>query len=369
MKRSKQPAAAAALLPWRRRRINGAVGIALLGFILPAAAENAAPGVPPQTDSEAVVKIDAATKSAIQGGLKFLASRQRLNGSWAIKDGNAGHPVAVTSYVLLAMMAAGNLPDEGEYARNMAAGVQFLLDRVQPDGLFRDVLGASYMYNHGMATIALAELYGESHAPSLRPKLQAAISVILKSQNAAGGWRYAPRPSDADVSVTVMQTVALRAAQEAGISIPQEPIDRAAGYVRSCFVPASGGFAYQARGTEPGYARTAAAIYALQVMGKYDDPMVKAGSAYLVAKYKIRDRFWFYGSYYAAPAQYMIGGDVWRKWYGAMKEMILPGIQRSGDMVKWKPGFAETDVNDVLLTAVNVHILAMPNHYLPLYQR
>jgi hypothetical protein len=345
------------------------MAIALCGFLLPIVSGLAAPVAPPQTDAEAVVKIDAATRSAIEGGLKFLASKQQLNGSWALKDGSAGHPVAVTSYVLLAMMAAGNLPDEGEYSRHMAAGVQFLLDRIQPDGLFRGVAGGTYMYNHGMATIVLAELYGESHAPSLRPKLQAAISVILRSQNAAGGWRYTPRPSDADVSVTVMQAVGLRAAQEAGISIPQEPIDRAVGYVRSCFMPATGGFVYQTGAKEPGYARTAAAIYALQVLGKYDDPMVKAGSDYLVAKYKTRDRFWFYGSYYAAPAQYMIGGEVWRKWYAAMKEMLLPGIQRSGDMVSWKPGFFDTDVNDVLLTAVNVHILAMPNHYLPLYQR
>ena len=42
--------------------------------------------------------------------------------------------MAITGYVLLAFMAAGNLPEEGDYARQVNAGMQFLLDSLQPDG-------------------------------------------------------------------------------------------------------------------------------------------------------------------------------------------------------------------------------------------
>lgn len=324
-------------------------------------------GAAPLTSPDAAVRIDPATKEVIKGGLKYLAAQQRLNGSWAIKEGTGGHAVAMTGYVLLAFMAAGHLPGEGEYAKNVTAGMQFLLDRIQPDGLFQDVTSGQYMYNHGMATIALAELYGQSAAPALRPKLERLIEVILKAQAPEGGWRYTPTPRDSDISVTVMQVVALRAAQECGLTVPQAAIEKAVAYVVSCCDAPTGGFDYQPR-QHPGYARTAAAIYSLQVLGRYDDPRVKAGSAYLFTSVKSRDSHWAYGSYYAAPAQYMIGGDTWRAWYTETRSTLMAEVQREGDLAHWEPK-GKDDVSPIFCTAVYVHILAIPYHYLPLYQR
>ena len=277
-----------------------------------------------------------------------------------------GHPVAITGYALLAFMSAGNLPHEGEYAKNVAAGMQFLLDSAQPDGLYRGVSGGQYMYNHGIATIALAELYGESHAPALRIKLQRAVDVILKAQNPTGGWRYTPESRDADISVTVLQAVALRAAQDAGLSIPQEAITKAIDYVNSCYSATTKGFSYQPGGP-PGFSRTAAAIYSLQVLGKYDDPHVKAGSEFMLAT---KDRVqWSYGNYYAAPAQYMVGGDTWRAWYAQISESLIKTAQHEGDMVYWEKTTDPQSPGAVFSTAVFVHVLAMPYHLIPLYQR
>jgi hypothetical protein len=106
------------------------------------------------------------------------------------------------------------------------------------------------------------------------------------------------------------------------------------------------------------------------VLGKYDDPRVKAGSAYLFANVKKRGGggFFTYGSYYAAPAQYMIGGETWRNWYGEMRGLLLGEVQRTGDVAHWEPK-GKDDVSAVFCTAVYVHILAIPYHYLPLYQR
>ena len=343
------------------RRICAAVFCFVL--LLPLSARSAEEQT---ADKEVTVRITPEIRNLIQGGLKYLASKQRIDGSWSLKEGRMGHPVAITGYALLAFMAAGNLPHEGEYAKNVAAGMQFLLDSAQPDGLFRGVSSGQYMYNHGIATIALAELYGESHAPALRTKLQRAVDVILKAQNPAGGWRYTPDPRDADISVTVLQAVALRAAQDAGLSIPQEAVAKAIGYVNSCYNANMGGFSYQP-GTAPGFSRTAAAIYSLQVLGKYDDPHVKAGSEYLAAS---KDRaHWSYGNYYAAPAQYMIGGDAWRAWYAQTSESLIKTAQHEGDMVYWDKAADHTTPGAVFSTAVFVHVLAMPYHLIPLYQR
>ena len=68
----------------------------------------------------------------------------------------------------------------------------------------------------------------------MRTKLQRAIQLIVTTQcdkgQHAGGWRYRPRPEDADISVTVMQVVALRAVKPpADMSVIEAGDDEACG--------------------------------------------------------------------------------------------------------------------------------------------
>lgn len=327
---------------------------------------NAADEKPPEIDE---VVVDGASEQIINGALRWLASQQHANGSWSGSARRNDHPVAMTGYVLLAFMACGNLPEEGEYAKQVKSGVDFLLDSIGVDGQYRGVDGGRYMYNHGIATIALGEIYGQTKNPAIREKLARAIRLIVTSQSAdkgqhRGGWRYQPRPGDADISITVLQVVALRAAKNAGLDVPIKTIDDAVDYVRRCSVKGTGGFSYQAGGGGPGYARTAAAIYSLQVCGHYEDPLVKPGSEYLFAK-KSERQHWAYGSNYAGPAQYMIGGDTWKRWYAVMKQVLIPTVLREGDKCHW----ADQEIGPVYATACYTTILAMPWHYIPLYQR
>ena len=313
-----------------------------------------------------LVRLDSNTEQIIRGSLKYLASKQNGNGSWATGSGEQ-QEVAMTGYVLVTFLAAGQLPDEGEFGKNVTAGMNYLLNMVRPDG----TMGrhGHYMYGHGIASIALAELYGQTRDPRMRPKLEQVIKLIVQSQNREGGWRYNPGASDADISVTVLQVVALRAAKNAGLEVPQQTIDRAVAYVRTCYHERSGGFTYQPRNNDAGFARTAAAVYSLQVCGQYDDPRVKAGVKYLQ---KSRDdRQWFtYGHFYAAPAMYMVGGDDWKNWYTEMSKMLIEKVKRQGDMTWWEPHWdGGRGVGPVYCTAVYTMILSMPYHYLPLYQR
>jgi len=320
-----------------------------------------------QEETESVV-VDAPTESVINGALRFLAAQQQTNGSWTAQGRKGDHPVAMTGYVLIAFMAGGNLPEEGDYARQVNAGMQFLLDALQADGTYRGVDGSKYMYNHGIATLALAELYGQTCSPAMRAKLERAIKLIVTTQSDRGenrgGWRYRPFPGDADISITVMQVVALRAAKNGGIEVPQQTIDDAIDYVRRCKAGGTGGFSYQAGRGPDGFARTAAAIYSLQVCGQYNDPLIPAGSEYLFAKNQPGSQWWTYGCNYAAPAQYMIGGATWKRWYGVMKDELLRTVRREGDQCHWLG-----EVGPVYCTAAHATILAMPWHYIPLYQR
>jgi hypothetical protein len=211
-------------------------------------------------------------------------------------------------------------------------------------------------------------LYGQTRSSAIRTKLGRAVKLIIDTQSDKGdnkgGWRYRPYPGDADISVTVMQVVALRAAKNGGLDVPQQTIDDAIAYVRRCKAGAAGGFSYQAGRGEPGFARTAAAIYSLQVCGQYNDPLVQSGSDYLFEKNRAGAQWWTYGCNYATPAQYMIGGATWKRWYALMKDTLLGSVKREGDQCHW-----DGDVGPVYCTAAHATILAMPWHYIPLYQR
>src|SRR5262249_57590267 len=105
------------------------------------------------------------------------------------------------------------------------------------------------------------EVYGMTGDEEVKEKLQKAVRLIQKCQNGEGGWRYMPVPYDADISVTIAQVMALRAARDAGIKVEKDVIDKAIGYVRRCQNP-DGGFSYMARegggGGGSGFPRSAA---------------------------------------------------------------------------------------------------------------
>src|SRR3954471_2569043 len=147
------------------------IAFQLLAPTIRAADAPASPKVgaaPPVVQDNVIV--DDATEKVIRAALKYLAAKQTPNGSW--NAGGGEHPVAMTAYTLMAFLAAGNTPNEGEYGKHVKRGMQYLFDRVGPDGFISTGSGGSNMYGHGIATIALGELYGMSRDPRLKEKLE-----------------------------------------------------------------------------------------------------------------------------------------------------------------------------------------------------
>lgn len=367
-------------LPFLRRALLFFVAGAVTYGGAQAPAQPSVPSKVGQPSMDDAVKVNKNTEAIITGALKYLAAQQLPDGSW---NGDKNDPastkyaVAMTAYVMMAFMANGNLPDEGPFAKNVKNGMQYLLDSEGPDGTFQVGDRGHYMYCHGLATMVLAELFGQTQNPAIHSKLEHAVLLIIHGQNPEGGWRYQPGSRDADLSVTVPQTVALCAAKRAGIAVPQVVIDHAVAYIKHCSVGSTGGFAYQPGGG-PGFARTAGAIYALQITGLYDDPMIVPGSNFVMTTIdRCNQPGWTcewlsYGNYYAAVAHYLMGGDRWKSYYNLFgQQYLLAHVSSQGDLRYWDQSLdpRAKGIGSNWVTAVATTILSLPYGYLPLYQR
>jgi hypothetical protein len=220
------------------------------------------------------------------------------------------------------------------------------------------------MYGHGFATLFLAECYGMSQRTELHEALARAVKLIVNTQNKEGGWRYFPRRDDADVSVTICQVMALRAARNAGFHVPKESIDRCIEYVKRC-QNADGGFRYMLEPSKNSFGLSAAGVVALNSAGIYDSPEVRKGLAYLMQFLPrpgmVPEAYYEYAHYYAVQAMWHAGGERWGRWYPAIRDELI-GRQRP-------EGFWISSICVDYGTAMACIILQIPNNELPIFQR
>jgi hypothetical protein len=281
----------------------------------------------------------------------------------------------------MAFMSSGSTSGRGPYGENVSRALDYLLACTQESGFIVEPGAKTYgpMYGHGFATLMIAECYGMSHRPEIRDKLAKAVQLIVNTQNHEGGWRYEPVAREADISVTVCQIMALRAARNAGIYVPPATIDRCIEYVTRSQNP-DGGFVYRlALGGNSDWPRSAAGVVALYTAGKkeiYEGSEVREGIEYLLQfipqpKLKRRPhRYYFYGHYYAVQAMWMAGGDAWNRWFPAIRDELLRDkvdarLRDGRSAVYWM----DQDIGPEYATAMALIVLQIPNNYLPIFQR
>jgi hypothetical protein len=305
---------------------------------------------------ETVVKMDEATKKSCAKALEWLKSVQKQDGSWGTNQ-------AVTAYCVLAYMSNGHVPGQGLYAKEVNKGVKNLMANAAENGYLIGPKGGN-MYAHGMATLALSQAWGMTQDEDVKKTLKKAVDLICRSQNSEGGWRYEPAPTGADISVTIMQVMALRGAKDSGINVSDDVMKKAVAYINRCRDSKTGGYRYMPSSGGSGFARTAAGICVLQLCGDYEADEIKQGIKYLDLVGDDRQYFW-YGHYYAAHAYHQIGGKTWEDYYTRMKAKLLSTQNTNG---QWNER-AESHVGPEYQSAIAVLILSVPCHYLPIYQR
>ncbi|MBR5244054.1 MAG: hypothetical protein IKW13_07460 [Thermoguttaceae bacterium] len=345
--------------------------------------------------------LPAAARKAIDASLEALAARQNPDGSFGSASELFGRDPGVAGLCGLAFLAAGSVPGRGRFGDELEKIVGYVvsqslgafpieggarkenvLNYLKENGLTQDYVaglianfnekGRKPMYGHGFATLFLAAILGTDERLKIREVTRAAVRLIVRVQNADGGWRYEPRRVPvADLSVTVCQLSALRAAKDAGILVPDATIEKAVAYVERCR-NADGGFRYMTLDGPSGIARTAAAILALQSGGADDSEAVEAAFRYLEKAAPLassvdgkrlttsvaedertqstqrkseiprlpttRIEYYFYGEFYAALAYWRGARDAtskerWARWARRAYPNLL---SRRGDDGLWR---------------------------------
>jgi hypothetical protein len=290
----------------------------------------------------------------------------------------------MTALAIMAMAAQGHLPSHpSPEGGAMRKALDFVLqpERQTDDGYFGREDG-SRMYGHGIVTLMLAEMSGmgadEKQDGKIRVALRKGVDLILraqkvpKAQGHKGGWRYTPDSGESDMSVTCWQTMALRAAKNAGMEVPKEAIDEAVAYIKGLYeeVPKetdrNAGFGYSRRGRD--LSTTAEGLLALQTCGEYEGrEVLGAAQRLLKSGFRNEERWLFYTAYYYAQGMYQRGGKHAQDARREVASLLLPLQARTG---AWEGKHSEErSAGEVYATSLAILSLSVKNHYLPIYQR
>ena len=343
--------------------------------------------------------------AAVERGLAWLASQQQRDGSFpTLPNGQPG----VTSLCVMAFMAHGHLPGEGPYGRPLERAVDFVVSCQKRNGMLAFVLpdraiiprnvshqvGSAAVYNHAFAGLLLSEAYAmqsSKQAERIRPVIERALEATFKMQDFPkdrsvdeGGWRYLDDNDrqDSDLSVTGWELMFLRSAKNAGFDVPQEPIDRAIGFVRRCFREDYVTFTYKlVPENRTSRGMSGAGILALAHAGEHNTREAQLAGDWLLkygfgrynegspaSRRSRNDDPYHYGLFTCCQGMYQLGGHHWQQFFPPTAEVILANQRSSGS---WSPERVRRDAQfgSAYTTALTLLALGAPNQLLPIFQR
>ena len=349
--------------------------------------------------AKATEKVPEHVEDVVRAALEWLLRHQSLDGSWQAAGftercakacrnvsaerygdgrGSTEHDVGVTALAMLAFTGDGHThrhSESPEYAECLRKAADYLL-KVQvhsndpaTDGCYGEARGEQWIYDHAIATMAMAELLLLSgDVIRLKKSVSDATKLCLRAQNDGRGWRYGIRPGDNDTSVTGWMVLALKTARVARLDISREEFDRAfkgamtwvnyatdargrTGYLSPgdsgsmlAALARDGAYPYSKEPscmtavgvlcrTFSGESRTSLPVRGgvkilMQALPRWQES--QGGSLSTVNMY-----YWYYGSY----ALFQYGGEEWKRWNKAMVDTLL-ARQRQGNICEdgsWDP--------------------------------
>lgn len=313
------------------------------------------------------------SQGVVDAGLEWLKNHQSPEGLWdcdnfmSMCDPKKGPPcdgkgqpqydVGVSGLALLAFLGAGHSHREGQYKETVRKGLSWLRNQQDSDGCF-GARGHHYTYNHGIATLAMAEAYGMANTGVWKGSAQKGIDFVIAAQNPYKAWRYDIRPGDNDASVTGWMVMALKSGNLAGLTVPDEPIKNAHSFIKEVTDDETGRTGYVKKGERPvrpegkdttfpsEESESLTAVGMLVRIFAHEDPKdspaLKAGAELLTKRLpiwepntgKIDMYYWYYGTL----AMFQMGGNDWALWNTKMLDAIVKTQRKDGNFKgSWDP--------------------------------
>ncbi|MFW6061331.1 MAG: hypothetical protein ACOC93_00835 [Planctomycetota bacterium] len=321
------------------------------------------------------------TEAAVARALAFLARNQEPDGRWTVfrlrhplKPGRRNrnqHDVALTGLASLAFLGADHTPGKpGPYREHLTKSMAYLLQRQKDSG---DLRGGGDMYDHGIATLALAEAAVMTDDVRYRKAALAGARFILEAQGQDGGWRYKPG-QHGDTSVVGWQVMALHSARRAGLKLPREVVQRTFRYFHHVSRGRHGMIAGYQKGTRHDQVMTAEAAFSRVLLGEtFSAPQRSEVTGKLLKNlpHKGGRRNYYYW-YYGSLAMMQLQGESWEKWNRETRDLLVSLQQTGGktdgawsaDSTRWS-----NRGGAVCSTALATLTLEVYYRYLPMYRR
>ena len=283
------------------------------------------------------------TEKALAAALAWLAAHQSPQGNWdgdgfgercgEIGEGTCPdpgypvHDVGLTGLALLAFLGDGSTTRSGPYQEVVSSAVTWLCQQQNGrSGHLGERASHDFLYNHIVATYALAEAYHLTREESLGPICQRAVDYLLEARNQKAAWRYdVPPTGDNDTSITAWAVMALLAARDAGLRVDAAAFQGALDWFDEATDPELGRVGYDARGglsartpanehfpRKTGEAMTAAALLARlfldqdpkrePVLKQHGDLIVKSLPHWDAETFGSDMYYWYYGTLRHVPA-------------------------------------------------------------------
>lgn len=307
----------------------------------------------------------AKTDKSLELALEWLAQEQNEDGSWNTSEKGAlaaRHGTGLTGLSLLALLGDGHSGVHGEYKETVSKGLAWLLARQNKQtGQFGARTNHAFMYDHAIATLAVAEAFLLDESDALAEPLETACAFLAKGRNKNAAWRYEVPPSegnDNDTCISAWCTLALVMCQEAGIEVEGAVFDGMEAWLVSATDDAIGRVGYSSQGSfsaripglntdipvEIGEAMTAIAMtvrsFTMRRRGdkglwdKQTQLLLKCLPVWSEEEPLVDMYYWYFG----AQAMFQVGGKPWKAWNKSMKTAITKAQLTEGDEKgSWDP--------------------------------
>lgn len=303
--------------------------------------------------------------------LDWLQATQNPDGSWT-KD----HPVAMTGLALLAYLGHCETPQSQKYGETVLKGISYLVDMgMKNQGRLsnKDATNIQWVYDHGIATYALAESYTfcnqlKINIPHLDTVTKDAGDMIMRGQTDEGGWVYKFAPGGGgDNSVGFWQIQAMKACKHTGLWATSKfikPSREALKWLEKV-QGKDGTIGYRANPAQsPGL--TGGGVLAFQMWDKGSSKEVRKGIKWIADNSEFvwgEESSNLYYHYYHAQAMINHGGKEWDEYNLRFRDSLLEAQKPDGS---WEQsGIKHGPVNVHMATCLSTLMLEVYYRFLP----